>query len=137
MDDRAYIGGASAVHQFCRIGRLAMIGGLSRVTQDVPPFVMVEGGISQIVGLNKVGDANWNTGGGTVVDARSHFLIEGLAAGAYELTVSAYVPEWRQRPRTSKQLVTVTDGAATDVILTIDLTPPRSVNVPLMNTERQ
>jgi len=64
-------------------------------------------------------------------------LIEGLAAGNYELTVSAYVPEWRQRPRTSKQLVTVTDGAATDVILTIDLTPPRSVNVPLMNTERQ
>jgi len=55
VDDRAYIGGASAVHQFCRIGRLAMIGGLSRITQDVPPFVMVEGGISQIVGLNKVG----------------------------------------------------------------------------------
>ena len=90
-----------------------------------------------VVGLNKVGDANWNSGGGTAVDARGHFLIEGLAAGTYELTVSAYVPEWRQRPRTSKQLVTVTDGAATDVILTIDLTPPRSVNVPLMNTERQ
>ena len=90
-----------------------------------------------VVGLNRVGDANWNSGGGTAVDARGHFLIEGLAAGTYELTVSAYVPEWRQRPRTSKQLVTVTDGAATDVILTIDLTPPRSVNVPLINNERQ
>jgi UDP-N-acetylglucosamine acyltransferase len=55
VDDRAYLGGASAVHQFCRIGRLAMIGGLARITQDVPPFVMVEGGLTQIVGLNKVG----------------------------------------------------------------------------------
>jgi UDP-N-acetylglucosamine acyltransferase len=45
------------VHQFCRIGRLAMIGGLAKVTQDVPPFVMIEGAgpTSQVVGLNKVG----------------------------------------------------------------------------------
>jgi UDP-N-acetylglucosamine acyltransferase len=55
LEDRAYLGGATAVHQFCRVGRLAMIGGLSRVVQDVPPFVMVEGGLTQIVGLNKVG----------------------------------------------------------------------------------
>jgi UDP-N-acetylglucosamine acyltransferase len=55
VEDRAYVGGASAVHQFCRIGRLAMIGGLSRVVQDVPPYVMIEGGVTQVVGLNKVG----------------------------------------------------------------------------------
>lgn len=55
VEDRAYVGGAVAVHQFCRIGRLAMIGGLARVVQDVPPFVMVEGGVAQVVGLNKVG----------------------------------------------------------------------------------
>ena len=77
-----------------------------------------------VVSVSKVGDTNTPTGGATEVDARGHFLIEGLAAGNYELTVSAYIPEWRQKPRTSKQLVTVTDGAATDVMLTIDLTPP-------------
>src|SRR5258706_493733 len=57
VDDRAYLGGASAVHQFCRIGRLAMIGGLAKITQDVPPFIMAEGAgtCSQVVGLNKVG----------------------------------------------------------------------------------
>jgi UDP-N-acetylglucosamine acyltransferase len=57
VEDRAYLGGGSAVHQFCRIGRLAMIGGLAKVTQDVPPFVMIEGAgpTSQVVGLNKVG----------------------------------------------------------------------------------
>lgn len=56
VDDRAYVGGASAVHQFCRIGRLAMIGGIAKITQDVPPFVMIEGrGGSEVIGLNKVG----------------------------------------------------------------------------------
>jgi UDP-N-acetylglucosamine acyltransferase len=55
VEDRAYLGGAVAVHQFCRIGRLAMIGGLARVVQDVPPFVMVDGSQALIVGLNKVG----------------------------------------------------------------------------------
>jgi UDP-N-acetylglucosamine acyltransferase len=44
------------VHQFCRVGRLAIVGGMARIVQDVPPFVMVEGGgDSEIVGLNKIG----------------------------------------------------------------------------------
>ncbi|HEX2474644.1 MAG TPA: acyl-ACP--UDP-N-acetylglucosamine O-acyltransferase [Lacipirellulaceae bacterium] len=55
VDDKAYISGGVAVHQFCRIGRLAMVGGLARVTRDVPPFVTVDGGTTMIVGLNKVG----------------------------------------------------------------------------------
>jgi UDP-N-acetylglucosamine acyltransferase len=56
IEDRAYISGGVAVHQFCRIGRLAIVGGLARVVQDVPPFVMVEGGgNAEIVGLNKIG----------------------------------------------------------------------------------
>jgi UDP-N-acetylglucosamine acyltransferase len=56
IDDRAYLGGAAAVHQFCRVGRLAMIGAIAKITQDVPPFVMIEGaGGSEVIGLNKVG----------------------------------------------------------------------------------
>ncbi len=51
----AYFGGAAGVHQFCRIGRLAMIGGQAHVSQDVPPFVMVDGISNEIVGLNVVG----------------------------------------------------------------------------------
>ena len=58
-----------------------------------------------------------------IVDSRGHFLIEGLAAGDYELMVVAYAPEWRRRPPTAKQPVTVVDGAATDVTVTLDLTP--------------
>src|SRR5262249_13630572 len=56
VDDRAYFGGAAAVHQFCRIGRLAMVGAMAKITQDVPPFVLIEGaGNSEVVGINKVG----------------------------------------------------------------------------------
>lgn len=53
--ERAYLSGSVAVHQFCRIGRLAMVGGLARVRQDVPPFITIDGGTTMVVGLNKVG----------------------------------------------------------------------------------
>lgn len=55
IGDRACLGGNSAVHQFCRVGRLAMVGGCTKVVQDVPPFVLTDGATALIVGLNKVG----------------------------------------------------------------------------------
>ncbi len=54
IGDRAFIGGASVVHQFCRIGRLAIIQGASGFSKDIPPFTMAAGRNS-IVGLNTVG----------------------------------------------------------------------------------
>ncbi|MDD5070854.1 MAG: acyl-ACP--UDP-N-acetylglucosamine O-acyltransferase [Candidatus Omnitrophica bacterium] len=54
VGDKAFLSGYVAVHQFCRIGRLAMISGLSRITQDVVPFMMVIGN-SQVLGVNSVG----------------------------------------------------------------------------------
>jgi len=55
VDDKAFVSGAVAVHQFCRIGRLAMVGGHARVTQDIPPYMLVDGQSGCIVGLNVVG----------------------------------------------------------------------------------
>jgi UDP-N-acetylglucosamine acyltransferase len=55
VEDHAVIGGLAAVHQFCRIGRLAMIGGCSKVVQDVPPFMMADGNPAQTRTVNKVG----------------------------------------------------------------------------------
>ncbi len=55
VDDRAYISGAVAVHQFCRIGSYAMIGGHARVVQDVPPYVTIDGLSGCVVGLNLIG----------------------------------------------------------------------------------
>lgn len=55
VGERAFISGAVAVHQFCRIGRLAMVGGQAHVVQDVPPYVTIDGASSGVVGLNLVG----------------------------------------------------------------------------------
>jgi UDP-N-acetylglucosamine acyltransferase len=55
VEDRACVGGGAAVHQFCRIGSLAMVGGQAHVVQDVPPFVTVDGLSSCVVGLNQIG----------------------------------------------------------------------------------
>ena len=55
IENRAYISGAVGVHQFCRIGQLAMVGGQAHITRDVPPFITVDGLSSEVVGLNRVG----------------------------------------------------------------------------------
>ena len=55
VEDRVIIGGLAAVHQFCRIGRNAMAGGMSRISQDIPPFMLVAGDPAFVAGLNSVG----------------------------------------------------------------------------------
>ena len=55
VEDRVVIGGLSGVHQFVKIGRNAMIGGASKVVQDVPPFMIADGHPAKVAGLNSVG----------------------------------------------------------------------------------
>lgn len=55
IEDRAFLSGMVGIHQFCRVGRLAMVGGMARVTRDVPPFVMIDGSTDSVVGINRVG----------------------------------------------------------------------------------
>ena len=55
VEDRAIVGGLAAVHQFCRIGTMSIIGGCSKVVQDVPPYVMVDGNPAATRTLNKEG----------------------------------------------------------------------------------
>lgn len=55
IGDHAVMGGGSAVHQFVRIGRNAMIGGLSGVEADVIPFASVTGNRGRLAGFNMVG----------------------------------------------------------------------------------
>jgi UDP-N-acetylglucosamine acyltransferase len=51
----AFLSGHVAVHQFARIGALVMVAGVTGVSQDVPPFTLVDGHRAEIVGLNSVG----------------------------------------------------------------------------------
>ena len=55
VENNAVIGGISAIHQFCRIGELSMIGGMSAVENDVPPYLLAIGNRAKISGLNLVG----------------------------------------------------------------------------------
>jgi UDP-N-acetylglucosamine acyltransferase len=55
IEDRAVIGGLSGVHQYTRVGYLSMIGGCSKVNQDVPPYSLVDGNPATLRGLNIVG----------------------------------------------------------------------------------
>lgn len=60
--------------------------------------------------------------GSVMVDARGQFLLEGMPAGVYEVTVQAYAPGLKSQP-TSKREVNVQDGVVNEVSLTLDLTP--------------
>jgi UDP-N-acetylglucosamine acyltransferase len=55
IEDKAIISGLSAVHQFARIGRHSFIGGMSRVSKDIPPFLKAVGSPVKLYGLNTVG----------------------------------------------------------------------------------
>jgi UDP-N-acetylglucosamine acyltransferase len=55
VEDQAFISGGVVVHQYSKIGRLAMIGGNTRVNSDVPPFFLYSGFNVAAMGLNLVG----------------------------------------------------------------------------------
>ena len=55
VGDHAIMGGLTAVHQFCRLGRFAITGGCSKIVQDVPPFMIADGNPAKVRGINIVG----------------------------------------------------------------------------------
>jgi UDP-N-acetylglucosamine acyltransferase len=55
VQDGAILSGGAALHHFTTVGMLAFLGGLTRIVQDVPPFMIVEGNPSKVRGVNVVG----------------------------------------------------------------------------------
>jgi UDP-N-acetylglucosamine acyltransferase len=55
VEERAFLSGNVAVHQFCRVGAYAIVGGLSKVTQDIPPYMLANGDTARVYGINVVG----------------------------------------------------------------------------------
>jgi UDP-N-acetylglucosamine acyltransferase len=54
LEDNVYLSGNCAIHQFVRVGRLALLSGVSAATKDIPPFI-VQQRINCVVGVNVVG----------------------------------------------------------------------------------
>ncbi len=55
VEDEAIVGGLAAIHQFVRMGRLVIVGGCSKVVQDIVPYSMADGHPAKIYGINSVG----------------------------------------------------------------------------------
>ncbi len=55
VESMATISGVLGIHQFVHIGRLAMVGGMSRISRDVPPYMTIEGNPARVRSLNLIG----------------------------------------------------------------------------------
>lgn len=75
MEDRVIIGGLTGVHQFVRIGTMSIVGGCSKVVQDVPPYSMCDGDPSKVFGVNIVGLKRAQFAQATISTLRKAFKI--------------------------------------------------------------
>ncbi len=75
VEDDVVIGGLAAVHQFVRIGRLSIIGGCSKVVQDIPPYSTCDGHPARLYGLNLVGLKRHNLPKESIVNLGHAFKI--------------------------------------------------------------
>jgi UDP-N-acetylglucosamine acyltransferase len=80
LEDNVYLSGNCAVHQFCHIGRLALLSGCSATTKDIPPF-MIQQYIDSVCGVNVIGMRRAGVPAEQIRDVRKAFHVlfrEGL-----------------------------------------------------------
>lgn len=95
VEDHAVIS-ISAVHQFCRIGRLSMVGGCSKVVQDVPPFMLADGNPAETKTINKIGLERHGVPDETISALRQAYKIlfrEGLTISNAVARIEAELPQ--------------------------------------------
>jgi UDP-N-acetylglucosamine acyltransferase len=101
IGDDVIVGGLSGIHQFVRIGRGAIIGAVTMVTNDVLPFGLVQGPRGVLDGLNLVGLKRRGVDRGDITAMRAAFQMLAQGDGSFldrarklaEETQSAYVRE--------------------------------------------
>lgn len=75
VGDHAVMGGLTAVHQFCRLGRFAITGGCSKIVQDLPPFMIADGNPAEIRGVNSIGMERNGIGAETIKAIKEAFRL--------------------------------------------------------------
>lgn len=96
VGDHAVLAGMAGVHQFCRVGRFAMIGGCSKVVQDVPPFMIADGNPAETRTINKVGMERHGISDEAVAALRQAYKIlfrEGLSTSNALLKIESDLPK--------------------------------------------
>jgi len=94
--DNAILSGGVMVHQFCRVGRLAIISGVSAFSKDVPPFMMAEGRNGGVKMINKVGMQRAGFDSETITIVKHIFRIyyrEGLIPSKALEKIKAELPD--------------------------------------------
>lgn len=96
VEDHVVIGGLGGVHQFCRVGKMAIIGGCSKVVQDVLPFMLADGNPAGTRTINKVGlDRNAISSEAQVALRQAYKLLfrEGLTISNALVRIEADLPQ--------------------------------------------
>lgn len=75
IEDSVVIGGLVAIHQFCRVGSFSILGGCSKVVQDIPPYSMCDGHPAKICGLNLIGLRRAKFSSKAITDIKKAFKI--------------------------------------------------------------
>jgi UDP-N-acetylglucosamine acyltransferase len=75
VEDHAGIGGMVGVHQDVRIGAYAFVGGMTRITRDVPPYFLAEGNPAEVHGLNSVGLRRRNFAAEAIADLKNAYKL--------------------------------------------------------------
>ncbi len=103
IDDGAVLGGLCAVHQFCRIGKLAMIGGMSGVEHDVIPFGTVMGNRAVLKGLNLIGLERANFDKADIHTMRNAYKkLFDKNNGAFDSRIESVALEYSESPLVSQ-----------------------------------
>lgn len=96
VEDYAYIGGLSAVHQFCRIGTHAMLGGASGLKHDVIPYGIAAGNPASLQGLNLIGLRRRGLAAGVLRNLRQAYQEVFCGRDSLEQRVRAAQTRWTQ-----------------------------------------
>ena len=103
VQDWAILGGHSAVHQFCRIGAHAMLGGGSLVSKDVPPFVKAAHNPLSFVGANFIGLRRRGFSAEKIHEIQELFRI--LFQSGYNYTKACEIAENQTAPSPERDMV--------------------------------
>jgi UDP-N-acetylglucosamine acyltransferase len=87
VGDRVFLSGNTAVHQFCRVGRLALLSGVSAVSKDIPPFWIMQG-LNFVRGINLVGMRRAGLPAAEILAIRKAFRILYLSRPALPRNVA-------------------------------------------------
>ncbi len=75
LEDRVTVGGASAMHHFVTVGRYAYVGGATRVTHDVPPYMKVQGYDQEVRAVNVTGMQRWHIPDDSIAAVKAAFRL--------------------------------------------------------------